>query len=110
MFDHYFFDVYIDSKKHKTEKVTSNGSEHSYNKTETYPQPLKNNKAASKLCNYFDTSQSWKNFLIFNFIFLYILPVLLMTTAYGLIIRKVRNKFYVPLFCLLRANLFVELF
>ena len=91
MIDHYFFDVYIDSNRQKTEKIISNSSEYLSNNTKSFPQPLKNNnnEAASKFCNYFDTPQSWKNFLIFNFIFLYVLPVFIMTTSYGLIMRKV---------------------
>lgn len=100
MIDHYFFDVYIGSNRHGTDKMISNGSEYSYNKTERFSQPLKSDKAASKYCNYFDTTQTWKNFLIFNFIFLYVLPMFIMTTSYGLIMRKVKKN-YGTLFFLL---------
>ena len=62
------------------------------NKTENFPEALINKNAVSKFCNYFDAPQSWRNFLVFNFIFLYLIPVFIMTTSYGLIMRKVCKK------------------
>ena len=59
------------------------------NKTNLYPEPLRNDNGVSELCNYFSTSQNWRNFLIFNFVFLYLVPVFIMTASYGLIIKKV---------------------
>ena len=59
------------------------------NVTEYSAEPLSNSKAASKHCNYFDATQSWGNFLIFNFAFLYLLPIIIMTISYGLIMKKV---------------------
>ena len=45
--------------------------------------------ATSKYCNYFDTSEKWKTFLIINFVFLYLLPILIISITYGLIVKKV---------------------
>ena len=62
------------------------------NITENFSEALINKNAVSKFCNYFDASQSWRNFLVFNFIFLYLIPVLIITTTYGLIMKKVCKK------------------
>ena len=67
------------------------------NKTENFPEALTNKNAISKFCNYFDAPQKWKNFLVFNFVFLYIFPVLMMIITYGLIIKKVNKNLYLSI-------------
>ena len=66
-------------------------------KTEILPEALINKNAISKFCNYFDAPQKWKNFLVFNFVFLYIFPVLMMIITYGLIIKKVNKNLYLSI-------------
>ena len=50
--------------------------------------------AISKYCNYFDTPEKWKTFLITNFVFLYLLPIIIMSITYGLIVKKVCSYVY----------------
>ena len=61
------------------------------NKTNHYPQPLISGNSVSKHCNYFNTTRSWMKFLIFNFVFLYLVPIFVMSASYGFIIKKVSN-------------------
>jgi len=42
-------------------------------------------------CAYFDSTTAWKAFIYSNFVFLYILPFLVMSVTYGLIIRKLSH-------------------
>ena len=85
---HSFYDVYSNASKSQEKTTNFNESEVLFN-TSSFSETLVSRKTASKFCNYFDASQSWKNFLVFNFVFLYLLPILIMSVSYGLIIKKV---------------------
>ena len=94
VYENYFDVVYANNNVSELDSYPNyNYSYYEYdyisNKTTHYFEPLTSDNGMSKFCNYFNTTQSWRNFLIFNFVFLYLFPVFIMSTAYGLIIKKV---------------------
>ena len=81
---------YTTNKSESSSNIINEEEPEYFNDTaESFPETLQSSKAVSKFCNYFDTTESWRNFLMFNFIFLYLLPIVIMSTSYGLIIKKV---------------------
>ena len=54
-----------------------------------YPETLISNNGVLELCNYFNTTQNWNNFLISTLFFFYLVLVFIMSASYGLIIKKV---------------------
>ena len=87
---HSFYDVYSNSSKILDKTRNINESELLFN-TSSFPEPPISIKHASKFCNYFDAPKNWTDFLIFNFVFLYLFPIFIMSTSYGLIMKKVRK-------------------
>ena len=94
MYENYFDVVYSNNNVSEIDNYTDynylyNDYEYISNKTNLYPEQLISDNGVSELCNYFSTTKGWRNFLIFNFVFLYFVPVFVMTASYGLIIKKV---------------------
>ena len=102
VYENYFDEVYTNKNYSEADSYADynyNYYEDDYTekKTENLPEALTNKNAISKFCNYFDAPQKWKNFLVFNFVFLYIFPVLMMIITYGLIIKKVNKNLYLSI-------------
>ena len=73
VYENYFDVVYSNNNVSEVGDYTDNNySYYEYNyisdKTNLYPEQLKSGNGVSKLCNYFSTTQSWRHFLIFNFV------------------------------------------
>jgi len=70
-------------------EILSNNTEVNYQTENPYKETSIPFMSASQ-CNYFGQNKQWSNFLIGNFVLLYILPVAVMSIAYGLIIKQVK--------------------